>query len=424
MKVIVAGAGFAGLQLVQKLSNKKGIEVWLIDKINYHQFQPLLYQVATAGLDASNISFPLRRAFQHSKNVHIRLAALQQIITEKKKIITDAGEFDYDVLVMATGAGTNFFGNNNIEKYSFPMKSTVEALRLRHRLIENFEMALIKKDTPEFEKYMNIVVVGAGPTGVEVSGALADMRNHILPKDYSEIDFTKMKIYLVEAGSKTLASMSEKSSNRSASYLDKLGVIIKTNISVNDYDGTEVKLSNGEIIPAAIVIWAAGIKGNIAAGIDKTLIAKGNRIKVDRYCHVQGITDVYALGDVAYMETPLYPNGHPQLANIALGQANVLAQNLIRQTNNNNHNQKMYEYSDKGTMATVGRNLAVVDIPKLGLHYGGILAWLTWMGLHLLLILGVKNKLQVFINWIYKYFTYDQSLRLFFKDTYREQKDL
>lgn len=420
MKVVIAGAGFAGLQLARKLNNKKGIEVWLIDKVNYHQFQPLFYQVATGGLDASNISFPLRMVFQESKNVHIRLAEIKEIVSAENRVITDAGIFDYDVLVIATGADTNFFSNANIEKYSFPMKSTVEALRLRHRLVENFEKAVAEQNTPAFEKYMNIIVVGAGPTGVELSGALAEMRSHILPKDYAELDFSKLNIYLVEAGAKTLAAMSSASSADSIAYLNKLGVIIKTNTALQDYNGETAVLSSGEKIHAAMVIWAAGIKGNVPAGIDKNLIARGNRIMVDRFNKIKGHENIYAIGDIAFMQTPLYTNGHPQLANVAIGQAKTLAQNLIWQTNGNRHYQKEYEYSDKGSMATVGRHLAVVDMPWMNIHLRGLIAWLIWMGLHLLLILGVKNKLQVFINWIYKYFTYNQSLRLFFKDTYRK----
>ncbi|HRH60532.1 MAG TPA: NAD(P)/FAD-dependent oxidoreductase [Chitinophagaceae bacterium] len=420
MKVIIAGGGFAGLQLARKLNNKKGIEVLLIDKNNYHQFQPLFYQVATAGLDASNISFPLRKIFQHSNNVHIRLAAIQEIKAAEKKLVTSIGEFDYDVLVIATGADTNFFGNAQVKQFVFPMKTTVEALQLRHRLMENFESALIVNNTPALQKFLNVVVVGGGPTGVEVSGALAEMRSNILPKDYPEIDFTQMKIYLVEGSPKTLAAMSEKSSAQSREYLEKLGVQVLTATVVKNYDGENVLLSNGENIQSNIVIWAAGISGNVPAGIDASLIAKGNRIKVDRMNKVQGSENIYALGDIAYMETPLYPHGHPQLANVAINQAKTLAKNLLTQVNGSTHALTEFEYHDKGSMATVGRNLAVVDIPKPKLHFGGWLAWMIWMSLHLLLILGVKNRLQIFINWMYKYFTYDQSLRLLFKNTYRE----
>lgn len=420
MKVIIAGGGFAGLQLARKLNNKKGMEVLLIDKNNYHQFQPLFYQVATAGLDASNISFPLRKIFQQSNNVHIRLAAIQEIKAAEKKLVTNIGEFDYDVLVIATGADTNFFGNAQVKQFVFPMKTTVEALQLRHRLMENFESALMVNNTSALQKFLNIVVVGGGPTGVEVSGALAEMRSNILPKDYPEIDFTQMKIYLVEGSPKTLAVMSEKSSAQSRQYLEKLGVQVMTATVVKNYDGENVLLSNGENIQSNIVIWAAGISGNVPAGIDASLIAKGNRIKVDRMNKVQGTENIYALGDIAYMETPLYPHGHPQLANVAINQAKTLAKNLLIQVSGSKHALTEFEYRDKGSMATVGRNLAVVDIPKPKLHFGGWVAWMIWMSLHLVLILGVKNKLQIFINWMYKYFTYDQSLRLLFKNTYRE----
>jgi len=424
MKVIVIGGGFAGLKLARRLNNKENIEVLLIDKNNYHQFQPLFYQVATAGLDASNISFPLRKVFQESRNVHVRLAELKEIKSSLNKIVTDIGEFDYDVLVIATGADTNFFGNEELKRAALPMKSTVEAVQLRHTLIQNFENALLVKDTDpaSLDKFMNIVIVGGGPTGVEVSGALAEMRNNILPKDYPELDFSRMKIHLIEGSPRTLAAMSEKSSEQSKKYLTRLGVNVQLNLVVKEYNGERVVLSNGETIQAKIVIWAAGIKGNVPAGIDPSLIVKGNRIKVDRYNKIAGTANIYAIGDIAYMETPKYPHGHPQLANVAINQGKNLAKNLFRQANGNAHYQDKYEYHDKGSMATVGKNLAVVDIPKPKIHFGGWLAWLVWMGLHLLLIVGVKNRLQIFINWIYKYFTSDQSLRLLIKVSYRPQK--
>ena len=422
MKVIIVGGGFAGLKLARSLSKQKEIEVLLIDKNNYHQFQPLFYQVATAGLDASNISFPLRKVFQKVKNVHFRLTSLQEIKPGEHKIVTDIGEFSYDVLVLAVGADTNFFGNNKIKESSFPMKSTVEALRLRHHIIENFEHALVAKSEQELENRMTVVVVGGGPTGVEVSGSIAEMRKYILPRDYPELDFSKMKIYLIEGSDKTLAAMSKKSSDQSHKYLNKLGVTVKTNTVVKDYDGTTVTLSTGESIGSNTVIWAAGVKGNVPGGINPSLIVRGNRIKVDRYNKVQGFENMYAIGDIAYMETPKYPHGHPQLANVAINQAKNLALNLKHQVNGNKHLQSEFEYHDKGTMATVGRNLAVVDIPEPKLHFGGWIAWLIWMGLHLMLILGVKNKLQIFINWLYKYFTYDQNLRLLIKGSYRPDK--
>jgi NADH dehydrogenase len=418
MKVVIIGAGFAGLRLARKLNNKPGFEVYLIDRYNYHQFQPLFYQVATAALDASNISFPLRKAFQKTKNVHVRIEELKSIHPEQKKIITSNEEISYDVLVVATGADTNFFGNQKVATNAFPMKSVVEALQLRHRIIQNFEDALLTKDPAEIQRLLNIVIVGGGPTGVEVSGALAEMKRYVLPKDYPELDFNRMNIYLLEGGDRTLGTMSEKSSEDSCRYLKKLGVTVMTKTIVKDYDGQNALLADGRTIPTYTVIWAAGIKGNIPEGVDKSLIVRGNRIKVDRQNRMLGFNDVYVLGDLAYMETPEWPQGHPQVASVAIQQADVLYENLKRVERKSSELYD-FEYNNKGSMATIGRNLAVVDVPKPKLHIRGLFAWLIWMGLHLFLILGVKNRLMVFINWIYNYFTYDQSLRLIFKEFYR-----
>ncbi|HEY5773843.1 MAG TPA: FAD-dependent oxidoreductase [Chitinophagaceae bacterium] len=421
MKIIIVGGGFGGLKLARKLNNKKGVEILLIDKFNYHQFQPLFYQVATAGLDASNISFPLRKAFQNSKNIRIRITDLKAIVAAENKIITGTGEERYDILVLATGADTNFFGNQQLEEHAFPMKSTVEALQLRYKLVQNFEDALTTKNEEELQRLMNIVVVGGGPTGVEISGALAEMKKYVLPKDYPELDFSKMNIFLLEGTGKTLGHMSEASSDRSKKYLEKLGVRVMTGSQVKDYDGKNILLQDGQTISSATVLWAAGIKGNIPDGVDKSLIARGNRIKVDRKNRVIGSQNIYAIGDLAYMETPKYPHGHPQVATVAIQQAKLLAGNLVK-IKTGKTDLKEYEYKDKGTMATVGRNLAVVDIPKPRLHFGGWFAWMIWMSLHLMLILGVKNKFFVFINWLYNYFTYDQSLRLIFKEFKKAKK--
>jgi NADH dehydrogenase len=425
MKLLIIGGGFGGLRLARKLSNKPGFDITLLDRFNYHQFQPLFYQVATAGLDASNISFPLRKVFQNSKNIRFRMAEVQQIVSAENKVISDIGEFEYDVLVIATGADTNFFGNQNLIDYAFPMKSTVEAIQLRHRLLHNFEDALNAKNETELQRLMTIVIVGGGPTGVELSGAIADMKRYQLPKDYPELDFSKMKILLLEGTGKTLANMSEKSSEQSLSYLNKLGVTVMTNALLKDYDGQQIILQNGETINSSLVIWAAGIKGNVPAGIDKELIARGNRIKVNRQCVVNGFTNIYAIGDVAYMEEPAWPNGHPQVAPVAMQEADMLAKNLAAWSAKSSSQQLVeFVYKDSGSMATVGRNLAVVDMPKPKLHFGGFVAWMIWMGLHLMLILGVKNRFFVFSNWLYNYFTYDQNLRLIFKAFYREQKPL
>ena len=422
MKVIIVGAGFGGLKLARGLNNRRPFEVTLLDRYNYHQFQPLFYQVATAGLDASNISFPLRKAFHKSKNVRIRIGELQRVDTAANKIITDQGEMEYDMLVLATGADTNFFGNKNLVDNAFPMKSTVEALQLRHGLIQNFEDALKATTDEQIERLLTVVVVGGGPTGVELSGAIAELKQYVLPKDYPEINFDKMKIYLLEGAGKTLGTMSGKSSEQSQKYLERLGVTVMVNTIVKDYDGLRVTLQDGKIINSAMVIWAAGVKGNVPPGIDPSMVVRGNRIKVDRFNKVTGFNNIYVLGDLAYMETEKYPNGHPQVASVAIQQAKFLAENLRRQSENRPG--KEFEYFDKGSMATVGRNLAVVDIPKPKLHFGGLIAWMIWMSLHLFLILGVKNRLFVFLNWMYNYFTYDQSLRLMFKVFYKPRKQV
>lgn len=424
MKLVIVGGGFGGLRLARKLNNKPGFDITLIDRFNFHQFQPLFYQVATAGLDASNIAFPLRKVFHKSKNVHFRMGEVLQISTEEKKVITSIGEYSFDALVIATGADTNFFGNKNLIDHTLPMKSIVEALQMRSRLLANFEEAVHISNELQLQRLMTVVVVGGGPTGVELSGAIADMKRFVLPKDYPELDFTQMKIYLLEGTGKTLGMMSEKSSKQSCRYLKKLGVTVLTDTILKDYDGQQALLQNGDIIETSTVIWAAGIKGNVPEGIDKTLIAKGNRIMVDRFCLVKGFSDIYAIGDVAYMEEPAYPNGHPQVAPVAMQQADMLAHNL-RCTEMKSGRQQLQEfvYHDKGNMATVGRNLAVVDVPKPKLHFGGILAWIIWMSLHLMLILGVKNRFFVFCNWVYNYFTRDQNLRLIFSRESKKQKE-
>ncbi len=423
MKLVIIGGGFGGLRLARELSNKSGFDITLLDRFNYHQFQPLFYQVATAGLDASNISFPLRKVFHHSKNVRFCMATVNEIVHAQNKVVTDIGNFEYDQLVIATGADTNFFGNALMQANAMPMKSTVEAIELRHRILKNFEDAAACKDAVELQRLMHIVVVGGGPTGVELSGAIADMRRFVLPKDYPELDFASMKITLLEGTAKTLGTMSEKSSQQSKAYLEKLGVVVQTNAILKNYDGNTATLLDGSTIETALVIWAAGIKGNIIPGFDNAIIARGNRIKVNNQCLVNGFINVYAIGDVAYMDADVaYSNGHPQVAPVAIQQADMLVNNLMMlNMKSNTDRMQSFVYNDKGAMATVGRKLAVVDMPKPKLHFGGFLAWLVWMFLHLMLILGVKNRLSVFFNWFYNYFTKDQNLRLIFKVNYRER---
>ncbi len=415
-KLVIVGAGFAGLRLARHLKNQ-ALEIWLIDKNNYHQFQPLFYQVATSGLEPSAISFPLRKVFQKQKNIFIRCAEVSLIDTGAQHIHTSIGNLAYDYLVIATGAGTNFFGNAPIESNAMPMKSVSEALYLRNTILQNLEQALVVPE-PQKAALLNVVVVGGGPTGVEVSGALAEMKKHILPKDYPELDFSKMNITLVEAAARTLAAMSEESSAASKRYLEKLGVTVLTNTQVTNYEGHVVHLSNGAQLATRNVIWAAGVKGNWLAGLPETAQARGNRIAVNRFNQVNGFTNVFAIGDIAYMSTPKYANAHPQVATVANEQADVLAKNLKRLLNGETIQQE-FEYSNKGSMATVGRHLAVVDLPFL--KFRGLLAWLFWMFLHLMLILGVKNKILVFINWMWKYFTFDQSLRLIIKPYHKKK---
>ena len=413
MKIVIIGGGFGGLRLARKLNNVKDFEITLLDRFNYHQFQPLFYQVATAGLDASNISFPLRKVLHKERNIHFRMAKVTSLDAARSLVVSDEATFSYDILVLATGADTNFFGNEELMAHCYPMKSTMEALQIKYRLLKNMEEALYAREEDALLRLMTVVVVGGGPTGVEMSGAIADMRRFVFPKDYPELDFSKMKIYLLEGSPRTLASMSDKASSDSQQYLQQLDVIVKTGTAVKSYDGTLVTMQSGETIPTAMVIWAAGIKGNIPEGIEKSMIVKGNRIPVDRFNKVQGMDNVYAIGDVASMVTEKYPHGHPQVASVAIAQGKWLARNLIKKMNH--LPQEPFEYHDKGSMATVGRNLAVVDIPKPRVHFKGFFAWLIWMTLHLFLLLGVKNRVAVFFNWMYNYVTYDQNLRLIFR---------
>jgi len=414
-KIAIVGGGFAGIKLARSLSGND-FEVWLFDKNNFFQFQPLFYQVATSGLEPSSISFPLRKLFQNKNNFHIRNEEVNTIDTVGKKLVTANNAYTFDYLVIATGCSTNFFGNENIQNNAVPMKSVGEALYLRNFILTNFEKALNVPNEKK-QEYLNIVIVGGGPTGVEISGALAEMRKKILPKDYPELDFKLMNIYLVEAADKTLAAMSEVSSKKSKEYLENMGVNVLTSTQVVDYNGQEVKFNNQKSIPTRTVIWAAGIKGNIVDGLKPEAIVRGNRIKVNRLSQVDGYDSIFAIGDISYMESPLYPKGMPQVATVANDQATHLFRNLMNLKNNKPMLE--FEYKNKGSMATVGKNMAVVDLPKIS--FQGFFAWLFWMFLHLMLILGVKNKFIVFTNWVWKYFTSDQSLRLIIKPFERKQ---
>lgn len=415
-KLVILGAGFAGLQVARRLRNSS-YEVILIDQYNFHQFQPLLYQVATARLEPSAISFPLRKVFQGEKHIHVRVTKVQKVDGVANVVHTDDGDFNYDYLVIATGCTSNFFGNEQFERYAFPMKSTNEAIALRNRILLNFEDAL--SATPdEQEEIMNIVIAGGGPTGVELAGSLAEMKKNVLPKDYPDMDFSRLNIYLVEGMPHTLQNMSEASQNKSQQYLEQMGVKLMLNTLVQDYDGHTVVLKDGNTIRTRNMIWTAGVMGNVPAGVPAAAIVRGNRIKVDPFNRVEGMSNVFALGDIAYMETKDYPKGHPQLANVAINQAKNLAANLQRMDKNKPIAE--FSYKDPGTMATVGKHKAVVDLPWFS--FQGRLAWYAWMFLHLMLILSVRSKLMIFINWAISYFTNDTTLRLILLPTKKGRK--
>ena len=408
-RIIIVGAGFAGLRMAQDLEDTD-YDVLLIDKNNYHQFQPLMYQVATARLEPASISFPLRKVFQHSKNVRIRIADVLSVDTPNKILKTSTSNYTYDHLVIAFGCTTNYFGNSQIEQFAFPMKSVPEAIQLRNRILQTFEDVLTAKPE-DIQSLLNFVVVGGGPTGVELAGALSEMKKNILPKDYPDKDFSKLNIYLLEGSPNVLNPMSEDSKKVSRKYLEELGVIVKTSTIVSNYDGITVTLQNQETILSKNVIWAAGITGNTLEGIPNESITRGNRFIVDRFNKIENLDAVYALGDIAFMATPKYPNGQPQVASVAIEQAQVLAKNFKLQLINKA--QIEFEYHNKGSMATIGKRKAVVDLPKFS--FQGRLAWFTWMFVHLMLILSVKNKLLIFMNWMYSYFNNDSTLRVLLK---------
>ena len=408
-RVVIVGCGFAGLEMAKRLK-ESNFQVVLIDKNNYHQFQPLFYQVATAGLEPRDISFPIHKVFHKQKNTFIRIAEVNRVNSKSRTIETSIGNLSYHHLILAQGATTSYFGLSNIEKFAQPMKSVIEALEILNSILHNLEDALVTNHPEKIEELTSIVIVGGGPTGVELSGALAEMKRYVFPKDYPEMDCNKIRIILIEASSRLLSGLSEKSSVKAEQFLKRLGVEVLKDTQVVDYDGTTIKLAEKEPINSRILIWAAGIKGNEIQGFSQEVNNKSMRIIVDGFHRIKGFEDIYAIGDVACMISERTPTGHPQVAQVAIQSARNLARNLVNAKKG--RNPKPFHYFDYGTMATVGRNKAVVDLKYI--KFQGLIAWFAWMFIHLRSIFGVKNKILILINWIWSYITYDQSLRITF----------
>jgi NADH dehydrogenase len=407
-RVVIIGGGFAGIALAKQLRNKK-VQVVLLDKHNYHTFQPLLYQVATGGLEAGSIAYPIRKVIQEFDDFYFRLTSVKEIDTVNQKVIAEIGELKYDYLVIATGSKTNYFGNKEIERNSMAMKTIPQSLNIRSLILENFEQAVLVNDIEEKNSLINFVLVGGGPTGVELAGALAEMKKEILQKDYPDLDIAKMEINLVQGGDRILDSMSEKSSQEAENFLIDLGVKIWKNVQVTNYDGRTITTNTDLTFETATVIWTAGVKGAIVAGLDsKSLVENVKRIRVNQYNQVVGYENIFAVGDIAMMELQDYPRGHPMMAQPALQQGELLGKNLVKLVNN--QPMKPFEYNDKGSMATIGRNKAVVDLQYY--HFSGVFAWFVWMFVHLFSLIGFKNKAVVFLNWVYNYIRFDREGRL------------
>jgi len=406
-RIVIIGAGFAGLKLAKNLVGS-GYQIVVIDKNNYHQFQPLFYQVASSGIEPSSILFPLRKIFQKQKDVYVRVAEVYSIDPDKKEIQTSLDTVWYDYLVIASGVNSNFFGMKNMEEFALPMKSVSEAMSLRNKLLQRFEKAVTLRDQNERRSLLNVIVVGGGPTGVELAGAIAEMKKFVLPKDYPDLNFDAMQISLVEGSPAVLGGMSKHASEKALFYLKRLGINVMLNSKVVDYDGQVLTLGDGQQIKTNTVIWAAGISGVVPEGLPADLVGRGRRIVVDEFNQLNGVPDVFAIGDVAIMSMADYPNGHPQVAQVAIQQGLNLAWNFM----NLKHRGKLnpFKYIDRGSMATIGRNRAVADLSFL--KFSGFIAWLTWRFVHLMAIVGVKNRLLIFVNWMWNYMTYDQSLRL------------
>ncbi|TSD66112.1 NAD(P)/FAD-dependent oxidoreductase [Inquilinus sp. KBS0705] len=414
--VAIIGGGFGGIQVAKQLANKP-VEVILIDKHNYHTFQPLLYQVATGSLEAESIAFSLRKNFEGQKNLRFRHTEVNAIDTDTNTINTTIGDIKYDYLVIATGSTTNFFGNKEIEHYAMPMKSIPEALNLRYMVLQNLEEAILKPSKEERAPYLSFVLVGAGPTGVELAGALAELRNHVLNKDYPELSKDEMKVYLVDFLPKVLGPFSDEGSKAAQDFLTGMGVEMLLGTKVDSYDGNEIKFEGGKSIRTKNVIWSAGVMGVVPDGVSKDAIERGNRIRVDSSLRVTGHPNIFAIGDVSAMITDETPKGHPGVAQVAIQMGELTGKNIVRLLNN--QQPEPFKYNDKGSLATIGRNKAIADLGKL--KFQGFFAWLIWMFIHLISLMGGRNRVIVFINWVASYLTYNGGSRLIIRNFKRDE---
>ena len=418
-QVVIIGGGFGGIQLAKGLKNAD-VQIVLVDRNNYHTFQPLLYQVATGGLEPDSIAYPLRKIFRRQKNFIFRMAEVTKINPQKNLIETTIGEIAYDYLVIANGAKTNYFDMEEIKPYVMPLKNIPQALDLRSLILQNFEKALLTNDIKERDSLMTFAVVGGGPTGIELAGALGELKNHIMPRDYPELDITKMQIHIIDLNDRLLPTMSKEASSKTAEFLQKFGVNIWLNTNVTGYNGQVITLNTGKKVlelAAGTVIWAAGVRGRILAGIKEDSTLNGSRFKVDVYNRLDGYNNIFAIGDIAAMITEKTPRGQPMLAPVAMQQGRLLAKNLKRIFQQKK--MKPFVYTDKGMMATIGRNRAVVDLAFL--KFQGALAWFIWMFVHLIFLVGFRNRLIVFINWAWNYFSYDRGIRLIIRPFLKQQ---